>query len=354
MSEKLTWNFPDSCKVRHIDFKDKSLITNLLVKSMLQRTNSMFEWKNLPETIPQHYLEEMIQVNGYVGIIKEQDKLFAVRGGVGGVRNYNYEPTILIVSNPYLLVESKAYNVYYGNDAKIKSPLSNNEPKTVGDCVIIYNDNMYMGLIPLCEYYASQLTENVISKRIVTIMSRAMYVFAAGDEDIKNDFMDFLKDIEDGKLSSILAEGFLGDGATNQVATLPLADKGHDALTDLIEDQQYIKASWYNDFGLQANYNMKRESINSNESQLNKDAVLPFVDNMLAMRKLACKRINELFGVDWDVEFSSAWGYTRDTIEQAIDAIDKENEIKSDSDSGLANQVDDIDTGGEDNEPVQD
>lgn len=323
MSEKLTWHFEDDGNLKHIDFKDKDTVTRCLMETMLQRTNSMFEWKGLPETIPQHYLEMLLQTNGYAGIIKEQDKLFAVFGGVGGMRNYNYEPTSLIVSNPYLMLTSKAYKVFYGEDAKINEPLDGGI-KTDGECVIIANDNTYKGILPLCQFYASQLTENTITKRRLSINMRSMYIFVAGDEDVKKDFDDLMENLEKGDGDCILADDILGDGAK----TLPFAEKGHEALTDLIENEQYIKASWLNDLGLQANYNMKRESINSNESQLNKDAVLPYVDCMLAMRKLACKRINKLFNTNWSVEFSSAWSYTRTTIEQAIDAIDETSETK--------------------------
>lgn len=335
MSENvLQWNFPDSKRIRHIDFKNKEEITELLVKFMLQRTNAMFKWKGLPSTIPQDYLEELLQTIGYAGIIKDGDKLFAVYGGVGGERNYNYRATRLIISNPYLLANSKTYKVYYGEDSEVKSPV-NSGISYDGDCVIIRNDNFYMGLIPICEFYASQLTENLLTKRIGTINIRAIYAFIAGDSDIAEDFKDFYDALERGDSKAIVAEGLLGDGAQNSVNTLPLAEKGHQALTDLIEDQQYIRACWYNDLGLQANYNMKRESINSNESQLNKDAVLPLVDTMLNMRIEACKHINELFGTNISVELSSAWGYTRDTIEQAIDAIDDSTQMKKGSEGEI-------------------
>lgn len=79
------------------------------------------------------------------------------------------------------------------------------------------------------------------------------------------------------------------------------------ALTDLIEYHQYLRASWFNEIGLNANYNMKRESINSNESQLNDDMLLPLIDDMLYMRKLGINRVNEMFGTDISVEFASSW-----------------------------------------------
>ena len=78
-------------------------------------------------------------------------------------------------------------------------------------------------------------------------------------------------------------------------------------LTDLIEERQYVKASFFNELGLNSNYNMKRESINSNESQLNDDMLHPLIDTMLAMRKEALEEVNAMFGTNITVEFNSAW-----------------------------------------------
>ena len=99
-------------------------------------------------------------------------------------------------------------------------------------------------------------------------------------------------------------------------------------LTNLIESEQYIKASWYNDLGLNANYNMKRESINSGESQLNDDALLPLVDDMLRCRQNAIKKVNEKFGTNISIDLYSAW---------------KDNEIE------LNSEQNNIDEGGEEN-----
>lgn len=330
MSEKLVWHFPDCTNLDYIDFKDKNAVTRLLIEQHLEKTNSMFEWKGLPDTIPQHYLEFLLQTVGYAGIIKEKDKLFATYGNVGGIRNYNYEPTALIVSNPYLLIESKAYRIFYGKDSDIDSPLKG-AIKTNGDCVVIANDMLSKGLLPMSRFYASQLVENTITKNITTIVARAMYILAVGDEDIREDFEDLIDNLIDGEIKALLAEGILGDGAKELVQTLPFADDIHKAITDFIENEQYIRSMWLNEHGLQSNYNMKRESLNSNESQLNKDAVIPYPDTMLKMRRLACKRINELYGVNWSVDFNSAWKYSRQGIEESLEAIDEETEMTTNS-----------------------
>ena len=327
MNEKLTWHFPDSTNLDYLDLKDKNAVSKLLICQHLEKTNAMFEWNGLPDTIPQHYLEFLLQTVGSVGIIKEQDKLFAVYGNAGGVRNYNYEPATFIVSNPYLLIQSKAYNIYYGKDTTISSPIKETI-KTDGDCVLITNDVMRTGLIPMSRFYASQLIENTITKNLTTIIARAMYIFAAGDDDIREDFNDLIQSLIDGEIKALLAEGILGDGAKELVATLPYATDMHKAITDLIENEQYIRSMWLNEHGLQSNYNMKRESLNSNESQLNKDAVIPYPDTMLNMRRLGAKRMNELFGTNITVDFASAWKYSRLGVEETIQAIDENTEAE--------------------------
>jgi hypothetical protein len=85
----------------------------------------------------------------------------------------------------------------------------------------------------------------------------------------------------------------------------------------LIESQQYIRATWFNDLGLNANYNMKRESINSGESQLNDDALLPLVDNMLECRKIAVDKINAMFDTSISVDLASAWKDNEIELENA-------------------------------------
>ena len=167
-----------------------------------------------------------------------------------------------------------------------------------------------------------------------------MNIFIASDSDAKADYEDVMKHLENGDLKAIVGKNIM---FKNEVLPF-MAQTSQNAISQVIESTQYIKASWFNDLGLQANYNMKRESINSNESQLNQDAILPFVDTMLDMRKKHCELINERFGTNWSVDFSSSWKYTRDEIEQAIDALDPTSQIKDEDEK----EVQQVEQGGED------
>lgn len=286
----------------------KEDLIKLHMSYMLARTGAMFKWKGLPDTIPQRILEGQIQ-KGYTGIIKKDGKFYQVFGTLSSELDYNYMPTKYIVTNPYLVTQTFTINK---------------------DVVIIPNDNRYMGLYPLCRYYATLLSENVISKNILTVNSRAMNVFKVTNERQYNDVIEFIKKLYDGDIDAIVQKEIYSN-----IDTLPFADsRSHQSITELIEDQQYIKAAWFNDLGLQANYNMKRESINSNEAQLNKSALRPFVDIMLESRKYGCKNAKEVFGLELDVEFDSSWETQKKTEELELKNLsinmdkNKENEVK--------------------------
>jgi hypothetical protein len=222
-------------------------------------------------------------MNGLVCVFKHEGELYCSFGGWGGEPDAYYTPTKFIVANPYL-------NVF--------------ETFTVGeDCVIIRNDSLYKGLRPLFQRYATQLVTNDISMQIAGINSRILALIDAPDDKTRESAERFLERVTKGDLGVIGSNAFL-----EGIKTLPYANGNHAALLSaLIELQQYYKASWYNELGLQANYNMKREAINSNESQLNEDALIPLIDDMLACRIEGFEQVKELFGVDISVSFGSAW-----------------------------------------------
>lgn len=264
------------------DFRRKKQALQLKVNHMLNRLSSMFKWEGLPDSIPQRMLELYLMSSGACAVTKVGEKLYAFTGGLGGEPDEYYRPTIFTVANPYL---------------KFNEMLRIDE-----ECALVLNDTCHAGLLGLLEQYGTAMVENELSMQVATINSRVMSIITAEDDNAKASADKFLEDIESGKLSAIGAQKFF-----EGVQTQPYAVRGATALTDLIEYEQYLKASLFNELGLNANYNMKRESLNSAESQLNNDALTPLIDDMLNCRKRGADKINELYGTEITVEFSSAW-----------------------------------------------
>lgn len=286
------------------DFRNKDIVVRDNITYMLLKTLSMFKYNNLPKTIPTRTLELYLQINGSVGIYKYKDELYALQGGLGGEPDYNYMPTIFTVANPALKLEKNL--------------------KISEECVIIPNDDMYFGIFPLIKKYATALAENELSLFIGGILSRIPSLISASDDSAFESAKKFLKDIEDGKLGAIADSKFL-----EGIKALPVTQGQSRNITQLIEYEQYLRAGFFNEIGLNANYNMKRESINSNESQLNDDMLYPMIDNMFKCRKEAIEQVNEMYGTDISVELNSSWEDNYKEKDAILDNLENEETTES-------------------------
>lgn len=275
---------------------DKDLAIQSFIKYNLDRTQSMFEYKGLPDTIPEQVFERMLQKNGSVFVTKVDGKLYAFVGGEGGEPDVYYRPTIYTVANPALELS---------NDYVIDK-----------DGILVANDTYKWGLIPMLSKYGALLVENEISLRSIIIYLRIVALISASDDKTKASADVFLEKIVKGDLS-VIAESPFFDGIKVQT----LGNSTTSYIQQFIELEQYLKGSLYNELGLNANYNMKRESLTKNETALNEDFLMPLCDDMLNCRKIGCDKINEMFGTEISVEYSSTWKKrsTLDVIEmQAI------------------------------------
>ena len=300
------------------DFADKSACIRQHIAYMLNRTQSMFRWNGLPDTIPERSLELFLQTNGNVCFYEHNDALYVFTGGMGGEPDVYYMPTVYTIANPALKL-SKSLKIGF-------------------ECVVMPNDSLYLGLIPLFSRYASGMTENELSIKIALINSRIVDLISAPDDRTRLSAEKFLSDIANGKHGVIAENAFL-DGIRAQ----PYGTTSNsNTLTNLIEMEQYFKASWFNELGLNANYNMKRESLNSSESQMNNDALLPLVDDMLKCRKRSVEKVNEMFGTQISVSLASSWEDNEQEIELEHEQLSGQPET-DETKGGVTENVERID-----------
>lgn len=312
--------------VRQYNFQDKDKNVRAYITYMLNRLMTMFEYEGLPDTIPHRMLEIYIMVNGHSVIIEHEGNLYVCFGGWGGKPNEYYMPENYIVANPYL----NLFKTYTIDE----------------DCVLINNDSMYFGLMPMLRRYATTLVENDLSMFMVDVNSRICALIDAQDDKTRLSAEKYLKDILDGKFGVIGSTAFF-----EGVRTQPYGEHNTQLLTDLIEYQQYTKASWFNEIGLNANYNMKRESLNSNESQLNDDMLLPLIDDMYQCRKAWIEKVNEKYGTNISIKWGSSWANNereleleQEIMESQVDegGVDDDTDIRETRDDGDDVPTDDI------------
>lgn len=267
-----------------LPLEDKERLARDFVMHKLDELSTMFEYEGLPENVDPFVLDRNLFINGFTFFTDKKDGYGIYYGGLGGEPDRNYLPTIITISNPALR---------WSDTLSIKD-----------DGVLIKNDSYLRGVLPMLKYWATLYTENSVSLNMVDIMTRLATLFTASTDDGKKSADLVIKDIVAGKLNIVAVD----KAFTESMKALPYSHAGEiNAIKALIEYHQYIKASCYNAIGLDANYNMKREAINSEEAGLNADALLPFVDDMLKCRAEAMEAINKKYGLNISVRLSGAW-----------------------------------------------
>ena len=293
---------------------------------LLDRTMMMFEYKGLPDSIDPHVLERYLQVNGVACITKAPDgKLYCFNGSWGGPQDVYYRPTKFIISNPHVSQLADGTGKQFTKECTIFGT-------TEHDGVLMRNDTEWASLTPLIARYAVLMTENCITVRSATIMLRCLALLSAPSDKGYKSALAYLAKLEAGEL------GVIGDSAFSDGVKLqsPPSNNGS-YLTQFIELQQYLKGSFFNELGLRANYNMKREAIGQGESTLDADSILPLCDNMLKCRREDIMEVNNLFGTEITVDFSSAW--LENHLESSINIISQLNESGALDDGTVSEEV---------------
>lgn len=290
------------------DYKSKTRNVSNMNNYMFAKTLSMFEYQGLPETIPQRELERLLQTNGYAFITEVDGELYAMAGSLAGTEKDPYgQPTEITINNVALNF-NKTLNI-----------------KTDG--VLIRNDDVRIGLLPLFEKGNTLLAENDVNMVMWGINSRIQKLISAPDDKSRESAELYIKKIIDGDLS-IIADNALFDGVKMQA---PAASSGA-GVQQMIEYQQYIKSNLYNEIGLSSNFNMKRERLISSEVDQAEDSLFPLVYNMMENRILGIAATNKMFGINITVDFGSVWALKNKKLVDGITG--NNNEISNVTDNG--------------------
>lgn len=287
-------------KLYQITNKEHSLYDFTL--SILNRTLGMFEYSNLPETLPQVEIEKRLQTKGHATIYQYKNNLYVTTGNLNGqeLSPYN-EPT-------YVNINVSAFNL--------------SQRLEIGEqCVVIYNDDMKTGLLDTISKHGTLMLENEITMLLSTYNARIQTLISAGTDQTINDAQKYLNQIIDGNLGIIGENAFFSDLKTHNAQSTAKQD-----ISQLIQLQQFYKSDLYNELGLSSLNNMKKERMNIDEVNANNDNIYPYVDGMLRNRMEGIKMVNKLFNGNIEVDFSSTWkdkADNRNTPKEETNKVDE-------------------------------
>lgn len=280
--------FTNLCHKPIIDDKmnvDKNMIRRTLTRSILKKAYMMLRYENLPEGIPQRMIRTYLQTCGHFAGFRIGEEKVISWGTFSGTFDKYYFPKQYIVTNPYMVPESRTMEI--GKD-----------------CIIVKNDSLAEGLVDHINKYVQMLVENETSMVICDILARAQGLLIGKDDAQVESARQYLNRLFAGTVVPVKSDSFQQDN----METVPFGT-AHYILTDLIEYEQYIRSALYTELGIKLNYNMKREALNSNETDLDEEILKPYIDNMIETQQEDFDMLSDFWKLDVPIKVmkNSVW-----------------------------------------------
>lgn len=242
---------------------------------LMELAISMFEWKNLPETVDPRFLELSLFGTGMAVFFEDEDiGYLALRTMIGGRLNVYQIP---MERTAYA---SNGYNRHLNNE----------------DSVIIFNNMLHTNSMLDVEMFAKRLY-NLDRAIDVNANAQKTPILVTCDEKqrltLKNMWMQY-----DGNVPAIFGDNNLNPNAIKAITTgAPfVADKLY-----TLKTQIWNEALTY--LGISNLNFQKKERLISDEVLRNMGGTIASRYSRLNARKQACKEINEMFGLEIDVVY---------------------------------------------------
>ena len=259
-----------------------------------------FEWKNLPPEIDPRFLEMILCCDGKALFYFDDDlgEYVALQFFNSSTLDIYREPCKRTAFSPAVNFRHKALDE--------------------SESVIIWNNGLHLPEILPLRLYARRIAECERTIDVNIKGQKTPKIIRSTNEErltLENLFKKY-----DGNIPFIFGSKNLADMQDITVldTTVPyIADK-----VQILKRQLFAEALTY--FGIENANTEKKERLVSDEVASNFGGVDIARRTRLNARKLACRKINERFGLNIDVEFASTSPYERETIiEETEDIINE-------------------------------
>lgn len=252
-------------------------------RQLYSKVENLFIFENLPEEINVRAMQLWLIRFGKLIFYKIGDKFLVQPFSYTDRLDWYYIPKYGRVVNPWLPIKHQNLEFEIDKEAVIWSCTPN-----------IYSFKEHSLESDLIFKTSNQLAENDISYYCIQRNHRLIAVLTAQDDKQRAEANRILEHMYNGDAELVMKEDLVSRINVNPISM----NATRSPLTELVEFQQYILANFYHSFGINSNYNLKREQLNSSEIDVNKDVLRLNIEDMLVNRQKGVERINEIYGLD--------------------------------------------------------
>lgn len=274
-------DFYDQLKTKTSNKVRYTTYFTLLFDTLLE----MFDWKNLPDTIPKRFLESILHTSGEVFISRINDKLIASGGTLSGdVDEYGLGTDCIAVCPRGEARGQRNVDIAYGINNDTATP----------DMLLYWITHL--------------LSETDKSIKLNVIYSRLLKIPKVATEKDKSMFEELLKKVMDGDPQAFASSNALDLEFGTGTEVFELTDSNKiDKLPYLTQFFDDTLKRFYNFYGQpMQNQNKRAQSISDEiHGQDSVSFIIPL--QMLRCRQALADNINKIFGTDISVDFSPLW-----------------------------------------------
>lgn len=282
-------NFFDSLKKNNMEY-------GFYLERLMELSISMFEWKNLPDTVDERFLETVLFTNGSAVFFKDEDLSLEMTGGEEG----SFLALPVMMNGRW-----DVYNVPIQRRAYATNSYQKELDNT--DSVIIFNNMVRTNSIRICKIYAGRLWN---LDRVIDVNANAQKtpVLVQSTEEQRLTLLNVYQKW-DGNEPVIFGDKNLDiNGLTVLKTDAPyVADKLYQLKTEIWNEAlTYLGIS-------NINY-QKKERMISDEVIRNQGGTIASRYSRLNSRRQAAEKINDMFGLNVEVNFREDYRETDDEI----------------------------------------
>ena len=308
---------------------DELYFTNFC--ELYDRASNIFEFVNLPKTIPFESLIKQLLLFGRTFIIEKEGDLLAVPGNTGGYLDLYHRPMTAILNNPYAKNINGEYQIIY-DDMLTPHNIYDDNIKSFPICCRLKNDKSEVGLFPILKKYAFLLTHAEITLATSCIQSRAMGIASGVGEKAQKELQIFYENLLKGKIYT-LKENPVDE---NTYKVLPFIATAANQVTQFIELKQFYFNEFLNEIGIVTNFNKKVAQQNNMELEINDKIAFSLVDEMYNTLSADLEIINKTFGSDISIKknYEKPTEEKQEETEETVDETVDENDEPIDETKG--------------------